>query len=185
MSGSGVGSHSCVLSSHDAGVGVGIGIESQRCSIPISLATPIPRGFYAPFQGAGIILGPGPRVGLVPRPTRGYRLQRLRRWEGGGWRCGFLRRGSPRGVLVLVLGPMGVVEVVRRGWDSSTSTALRAEYEYEREGQWSQICPFDKSTARLGTQRIDWVGVRRLIPMTGSRQDGQDEQDGGGPRGCV
>ena len=61
MSGSGVGSHSCVLSSHDFGVGVGvgigigIGIESQRCSIPITMATPTPRGFYAPFQGAGII----------------------------------------------------------------------------------------------------------------------------------
>ena len=27
---------------------------------------------------------------------------------------------------------MGVGEVVRGGWDSSTSTALRAEYEYGR-----------------------------------------------------
>ena len=63
MSGPGVDSRSCVLSSHDVGVGVGIGIgiESQGCSIPIPRATPTPSGFYAPFQGAGIIwdLDPG------------------------------------------------------------------------------------------------------------------------------
>ena len=90
-----------------------------------------------------------------------------------------------RGVLVLVLGPMGVgrgeaairVRVPPFGLSTSTST--------NGKGQWGQIYPFDKSTARLGTQRIDWVGVWRLIPMIGSRQDGQDEQDGSGPRGGV
>jgi hypothetical protein len=40
-------------------------------------------GIFAPCSGCGIRLGCGPRVGLVPRPTRGYRLQRLRRWCWG------------------------------------------------------------------------------------------------------
>ncbi len=40
-------------------------------------------GIFAPCSGCGIPFGRGPRVGLVPRPTRGYRLQRLRRWWRG------------------------------------------------------------------------------------------------------
>jgi hypothetical protein len=82
-------------------VGIGIGIESQGCSIPIPMAIPTPRGFCAPPSGCGDHLGCGPRVGLVPRPTRGYRLQRLRRWGVDGRKCGFLRRGCAKGVLVL------------------------------------------------------------------------------------
>jgi len=39
-----------------------------------------PRGEgFAPLQGAEIIFDAFPRVGFVPQPTRGYRLQR--RWR--------------------------------------------------------------------------------------------------------
>ena len=57
VSGQVVDSRSESALSHDVGVGVGIGIgiESHSGSIPIPIATPTPRGFYAPFQGAGFI----------------------------------------------------------------------------------------------------------------------------------
>ena len=83
-----------------SGVGIGIGIESQGGSIPIPIATPTPRRGYAPPSGCGFILGRGPRVGLVPRPTRGYRLQRLRRWGGGsGWGIRGFRRTDQHDVV--------------------------------------------------------------------------------------
>ena len=116
MSGSGVGSHSCVLSSHDFGVGVGvgigigIGIESQRCSIPITMATPTPRGATHRLQGAGIIwdLDPGWASFLSQPGAIGCNAFGVGEWMAGN--AGSFAVDVRRGVLVLllVLGPMGV-----------------------------------------------------------------------------
>ncbi len=102
------------------------------------------------LRGAGMILGRGPRVGLVPRPTRiGYRLQRLWRWGVDGRECGFLRRGSPRGVLVLVL----VLEPMGSG-DGVEGLAWLFEYEYRPSG-WVRV----RVRARGTTPRLERCGA--------------------------
>ena len=96
---------------------------------PDSESDPDPERILRTLSGCGDHLGPGPRVGLVPRPTRGYRLQRLRRWGVDGRECGCLRRGCASGVLVLVLvlEPMG-------SWDGVVGRACWFEYEHRPAG---------------------------------------------------
>jgi hypothetical protein len=47
---------------------------------PDSDSDPDTEGILRTHSGCGFHLGHGPRVGLVPRPTRGYRLQHRWRW---------------------------------------------------------------------------------------------------------
>ena len=101
------------------------------------MAIPTPRGFYAPFQGAGIIwdVDPGWASFLGQPGAIGCHASGVGEWRAGNAVSFAVDVRGGVLVLLLVLGPMGVGEVVRGGLDSSTSTALRAEYEYERESR--------------------------------------------------
>ena len=129
MSGPGVVSRSESPLSHDVGVGFGIGIavESQSHSIPIPIATPTPSGFYAPFQGAGIIwdLDPGWASFLGQPGATGCNAFGVGQWTAGN--AGSFAVDVRRGVLVLVLEPMG-------SWDGVESWAWWFEYEYRPSG---------------------------------------------------
>ena len=126
-SGSGIGLPSD-LPSFDAfgvGGGIGIGIGSQRCSIPIPIATSTPRGFYAPFQGAGIIwdLDPGwasflGQPGAIGCNASG--VGNMADGEAGSFAVD-VRGGG------LVLEPMG-------SWDGVECWAWWFEYEYRPSG---------------------------------------------------
>ena len=131
MSGFGTGPPSELPSSRDVGVGVGIGIgiESQRCSILIPRATPTPRGFFAPFQGAGIIwdVDPGWASFLGQPGAIGCHAFGVGEWTAGN--AGSFAVDVRRGVLVLVLvlEPMG-------SWDGVVGRACWFEYEHRPAG---------------------------------------------------